>query len=508
VTADFDGDGVFDLAMGLPGQDVGAAGDAGAVFVLFGGSTGLSATGRDFLLQDQGGVHEDGDRFGEALGAGDFNGDGFADLAVGAPGEDLESPVFILDAGAVNIYYGSAAGLIGGEHVPGSSQFLTQDSANVAGAAEDLDNFGQTLGAANFGSSSHADLAVGVPFEDLGPATDLRTDAGAATVIYGTSTGLSGAGSQQWTQDSSGVADSVESDDRLGLALTAANLGRSTHADLAIGVPFEQSVGTIADAGAVHVLYGTSTGLSATGNQLWHQNTAGVADSVEAFDFFGTALTAGNFNNGQAADLAIGVPGEDFSATNFDAGAANVLYGTSNGLTAFGNQFWHQDSSGILNSAEPADEFGFALAAGNFGAGAGIDLAVGVRREGVSGLAEAGAANVLYGASGGLSATGNQFWHQNITGIADSAEADDHFGTALAAWNFGMSAQSDLAVGVPDEDIASNCFGDPIVDGGGTNVLYGGATGGLSATGDQLFIQENLGHCSEAGDQLAKALVP
>lgn len=512
VTADFNGDGFFDLAAGVPGQDVGDGVDAGGVFVLFGSSTGLKTGNRDFLIQDSGAGSETDDRFGEALSAGNFNGDGFADLAVGVPGESIESPVAIFGAGVVNIYYGSAAGLIGGEHVPGSSQLLYQDSANVAGTAEDMDGFGQTLAVGNFGKTSHADLAVGMPFEDLGPATDLRTDAGAVVLLYGTSTGLSGTGSQQWTQDSSGVIDSVESDDRLGLALAAANFGKSSHADLAIGVPFEQSIGGIADAGGAHVLYGTSTGLSSTGNQFWHQNSANVADTLEAFDFFGRALAAANFGNSTEADLAFGVPGEDFSATNFDGGAVNILYSTSTGLAATGNQFWHQNSSlggvSILDQVEPADEFGSALAAGNFGKGAGIDLAAGVPREGVGSLAEAGAVNVLYGVSTGLAATGNQFWHQNSSGIANVAEAQDHFGSALAAWNFGKSTDADLAVGVPDEDLSSNCFGATVEDVGGANVLYGAGAAGLASTGNVFYIQENLGHCSEPGDQFAKALIP
>jgi len=87
---DFDNDGFADLAVGAPGEDVGAATDAGAVNVLYGSAGGLG--GGQVLTQGAGGVpgaSESFDRFGTALATGDFNADSFADLAVGAPGEDL-----------------------------------------------------------------------------------------------------------------------------------------------------------------------------------------------------------------------------------------------------------------------------------------------------------------------------------------------------------------------------------------------------------------------------------
>ena len=152
---DFDGDGFGDLAVGAPGEDVGAVANAGAVSVLYGSSGGLASDGQ-VLTQDTAGVpgvSEIGDRFGAALVAGDFNGDAFSDLAVGAPGEDLSD----VDAGAVTILFGSAGG-IGGA----GAQLLTQ------GNPEYGDSFGFSLDIGDFGSGDQ--LVVGAPGEDVGAA--------------------------------------------------------------------------------------------------------------------------------------------------------------------------------------------------------------------------------------------------------------------------------------------------------------------------------------------------
>jgi nucleoside phosphorylase len=111
----------------------------------------------------------------------------------------------------------------------------------------------------------------------------------------------------------------------------------------------------------VNVLYGSSTGLTASGDQFWHQNSSGIADAAEEFDGFGFALAAANFGKATQADLAVGVPEEDVGATT-DAGAVNVLYGSSTGLSASGDQFWHQNVSGVTDDgAEVGDTFGRSL---------------------------------------------------------------------------------------------------------------------------------------------------
>ena len=92
VEADFDNDGFADLAVGVPREGIGTAELAGAVNVLDGSANGLTGTGSQLLFQGGGGVADTAepfDFFGNALAAGDFDNNGFIDLAVGVPGEDI-----------------------------------------------------------------------------------------------------------------------------------------------------------------------------------------------------------------------------------------------------------------------------------------------------------------------------------------------------------------------------------------------------------------------------------
>src|SRR5688572_2286826 len=86
AVSDFNGDGFCDLAIGVPNEGVGSIQGAGAVNVLYGSAGGLSGTGSQFLHQNFLNIEEDaeqGDQFGFSVATGDFDGDGFGDLAVG-----------------------------------------------------------------------------------------------------------------------------------------------------------------------------------------------------------------------------------------------------------------------------------------------------------------------------------------------------------------------------------------------------------------------------------------
>ena len=257
-----------------------------------------------------------------------------------------------------------------------------------------------------------------------------------------------------------------------------ADFNQDGFADLAIGSPFED-VGSVPDAGAVNVLYGTASGLSTTGSQLFTP----VGSAAQQDGWFGLALASGDFNHDGFADLAVGAPRESVPPSSTKGGAVAVLYGTANGLTATGGRLFAQ----VGGAAETGDSFGAALVAADFNHDGFADLAAGTPDEEIGMIGDAGAVSVLYGSPGGLTTTGGQLFTQ----VGSAPELADFFGATLAAGDFNEDGFADLAASAPWEAVGS------IPYAGAVSILYG-AAGGLTASGGRLFTQ--VGGAAEGDD--------
>jgi hypothetical protein len=352
AAGDINGDGFADLAIGVREEDVGAAGSAGAVNVLFGSARGLTTVGNQFWNQDSSGIEGDGaetgDVFSRGLGIGDFDGDGFADMGVGAWEDDVGA---VANAGTVNVLYGSAAGL-----TTDGNQFWTQDSPDVLEEAETNDWFGRPITPGDFDGDGIDDLAIGAHLESVGAVNT----AGAIHILFGSATGLTAAGNELWTQNSTDVEDVAEVGDHFARTAASGDIDGDGFADLAVGVS-EEDVGTIDSAGAVNILFGSAGGLVATDDEFWTQDSPQVKDRAEADDLFGWYVKLGDFDGDGSMDLASGAAFEDLG-DDPDAGAVNILYGSPDGLTTVGTQIWTQDNNGVKDVVEAGDLFGAIMA--------------------------------------------------------------------------------------------------------------------------------------------------
>jgi FG-GAP repeat len=444
-----------ELAVGMPGADRGAGAVVRYRKDAAGAETPETLVPAAFGLPDAKGA------FGTALVAADFDGDGFDDLAIGAPGH--------APGGAVVVVYG------------GSVRWtLLLPPADASGRR----GFGSALAAGKLDRDGIADLVIGEP-----GSTRRGSDPGRVWVFWGRDGEL-------LTMARSRAIDVPAGDEQRGTTLFGASLAVGNFVarpdrsvpilpDLAIGAPrFDRPAADRNDVGRVYVLRAASAEPALDGFEL--AVTLEPRDGWERYARqFGVALAAGNFNadteDGEnAGDLAIGAPlssvpqddGFDASA-GFPQGKARekgaglvFLAPWRNGAVSTALRVLSQDRMGL---SQKSDNFGWALAAGNFDddADATDDLAIGSPNERMAGLElsgvkAAGAVFFRFGNPGDWETTGGIpqkpvacfDYIDAVRGLAFSHKGD-RFGAVLLAAPVSDDEVADLIVGAPETDVES-----------------------------------------------------
>jgi len=515
--SDFNGDGKDDLAIGVPGEDLGGISNCGMVNIVLGGTT-MSPQALELDPADFGLARETSGEFGAALACGDFDGDGVDDLAVGAPRQDAGGDS---EAGVVCVIFG----LAGSGLNLSRTMVLHQDVPNVDDASEPGDHFGKSLCAGDFNGDGIDDLVVGVPDENVGAVTD----AGLIHVFPGR-LGVGPDASREFdiNQDSTSatdaILDAVEAGDRYGAALCAVDFDGDGLDDLAVGIP-EENMGSVVDAGAVNVIFSIDgIGLGFLENTFLVQGSAlftvissdfeTLNQTSETGDNFGASIAGGVLSVPSRATihfLAAGIPGKTVLG-QADAGAVGII--TMDEDNPMKMRYINQDGGflddfSVDDTAEANERFGASVAVGDFNNDGLNDVAAGVPAEDTA-AQDNGGVHVFNGQTAGGVASilffmglSDRLITQDTSGIEGVAEAIDFFGNALVAGDFLAGNTIDLAVGVMFESIeASNDIS------AGAVAIIPGSNGGLTGSGDQLFTQDTpgMGGVADTSDAFGFAL--
>jgi hypothetical protein len=432
---DVNGDGYADVIVGASFYDSGQSAE-GAAFVFLGSANGI-ADGNPATAHAQLESNQASGFLGQSVaGAGDVNGDGYADVIVGANAYDSGQS----NEGAAFVFLGSANGIADGNPTTAHAQ-LESDQVDA--------NLGRSVASTgDVNGDGYADVIIGAAAFDGG-----QTDEGAAFVFLGGATGIADANP---TNPASRL-ESNQIDARLGSSVASAgDVNADGYGDVIVGAPFYDNGQS--NEGAAFLFHGSADGIQdaipLTANAQLESN------QVSAFLGWSVA-SAGDVNGDGYSDVIVSSLFYDNGQT--DEGAAFVFLGSASGV-ADGNP---ASAHAQLESDQASAQWGFSVAsAGDVNGDGYADVIVGANSFD-NGQTNEGAAFVFLGAASGMADGNPANAHAQL-------ESDQDF----AFLGQSVASAGDLnGDGYADVIVGANAFDSGQTDEGAAFVFLGGASG-------------------------------
>ncbi|MDN3353784.1 FG-GAP-like repeat-containing protein [Actinomadura sp. DC4] len=411
--------------------------------------------------------------------AGDFNGDGYVDLAAGEPLATVGTADY---AGRVRVVYGSSTGL---KSAP--SQTISEDSAGMPGAAEYNDSFGSNVVSADFNADGCADLAILADNEFVTGA-----GSGSVTLVLGAKTGLSstafaievpaGEGlygpAHAGDLNHDGIPDLIMHTASAPYVLSGSTslttnhpLQRLTPPDTDQPDVQDALVGDVNGDGrpdltvpyisaftgwktAFAVYFGSASGLQPP------QRGLGGDDVQNGY----AAMGMGDVNGDGKADLIIGNDG--LTDTTRPGGQIRVWLGAA---TPFAVQDTiSQDTGSVPGGGEDGDGFGGTISVGDLDGDGRADVLTGGVGEDIGTVTDTGSVWIVYGGDTTLGSDHDQMFSQASTGVPGASTAYGAFGESVALLDLNKDGRLDPVIAVRHDQGV---------------VLLTGAAGGATVTG-------------------------
>ncbi|MET7690038.1 FG-GAP-like repeat-containing protein [Streptomyces sp. NPDC005483] len=379
----------------------------------------------------------------------DFNGDGYKDLAVGAPIATVGGKQ---GAGYVTVMYGGPHGLAKDHRT-----IISRSTSGIPGDPAARENFGYQLSTGDLDGDGRTDLIIG--------QADSNRD---AVVVWGAKEGLSGGVSVPAATTQAGDFDGdtwpdlvlfrggrAPGDDPLGTEATVwrgpiSRAGKPTATQdfgstrvESFDVMYAAS-GDVNGDGRDDLALTVYTGDGGIGSQLYLANASGGAFTYAAGPEGSGQVAFGDVNHDGYDDVVRGVPNQS---------TVTVALGSASGLKPESTwKSYSQDTEGVPGATEEEDRFGDAVTAGDVNGDGYADVAVGAPGEKLGDKDGAGMVDVLYGSRGGLTGKGAQGFTQDTKGVPGAVEASDTFGGSVRLLDINGNGYADLAAAAPREN--------------------------------------------------------